>query len=147
MTEQKAKNIASSRCRLIRRMAAITYDAVIVIGLLLIAAAVVSPIGQGDAQAFRDPLFTFYLMAIWFAYLALCWIHGGMTVGMRAWQIKILTDSGEPLSWKVCLSRFTAALFSTAIFGIGLLWSIYDEEKRCWHDIISHSGLYHLPKT
>jgi uncharacterized RDD family membrane protein YckC len=147
VTEQKIHHPDLIRCGLLRRIAAITYDAVIVTGLLLIAAAVVSPIGTGDAQAFRDPWFTIYLIAVWFGYLALFWMHGGMTVGMRAWRIKILTDSGERLSWVTCLIRFITALLSTALLGLGLLWSIFDKERRCWHDIISHSGLYHLPEA
>ncbi len=104
MTDRAEQKIRQHRCGLLRRLAAIAYDTLIVTGLLLIAAAVASPFGQGDQQAFRDPLFTLYLMAVWFLYMTICWRHGGMTVGMRAWRIRILPDQGRELSWKICIT-------------------------------------------
>ncbi len=134
-----------ARCGLLRRLAAISYDAVIVTGLLIAAAAVASLFGAGEQQAFRDPVFTFYLLAIWFFYLAAFWMRGGMTVGMRAWKIRILPDEGSLISWKTSLLRFLMAFVSIGTFGIGMLWSLFDKDKRCWHDMFSQSGLYHSP--
>lgn len=147
MSDKAEQKIRQHRCGLLRRLAAIAYDTFIVTGLLLIAAAVASPFGRGDQQAFRDPLFTLYLMAVWFLYMTICWRYGGMTVGMRAWRIRILPDLGRELSWKICISRFLSSLVSAAILGIGLIWPVFDREKRCWHDMFSHSGLYLVPRT
>jgi uncharacterized RDD family membrane protein YckC len=102
---------------------AMTYDAVIITGLLLIAAAAVSPLG------------------VWFLYLALCWIHGGMTVGMRAWKIILLADHGT-IDWKLCAVRFTVSIFSAFLLGAGFAWSLIDGQKRSWHDMASRSGLF-----
>ena len=124
-----------------RRLAAILYDSLIVIALLLIAAAVASPLDQGGQQALRDPFFTAYLVAVWFFYLALCWIHGGMTVGMRAWKIVLVVNDGGQITWRLCALRFVTALISAAFLGLGFLWSVLDRDKRCWHDIASGSAL------
>ncbi len=124
---------------------AIAYDTVIVVGLLLIAAAVASPFDAGEQRAFRDPFFSFYLLAVWFFYLSFCWMNGGMTVGMRAWKIILSADKGYEISWKLCVIRFLSSLISFACAGLGLLWSMRDPEKRSWHDISSHSGLYRIP--
>ncbi len=132
-----------TRCGLLRRMAAVIYDAFIVTGLLLIATAVISPLDDGNQQAFRDPFFTLYLFTIWYFYIAMCWMNGGMTVGMRAWKIILLADEGKT-TWKLCLVRFLSALFSAALFGIGFIWSLFDHQQRSWHDMSSHSGLYRV---
>ena len=124
---------------------AIAYDTVIVVGLLLIAAAVSSPFDAGEQRAFRDPFFSLYLLAVWFFYLSICWMNGGMTVGMRAWKIILSADKGYEISWKLCVIRFLSSLISFACAGLGLAWSMRDPEKRSWHDIISHSGLYRTP--
>ena len=134
----------AKRSGLLRRLAAMLYDSVVVTGLLLIAAAVASPFDQGNQQAFRDPFFTLYLLAVCFFYLALCWKYGGMTVGMRAWKICLRPEHGDGISWKLCSIRFITALFSLALLGLGYIWSLFDAQKRCWHDITSGSGIYRI---
>jgi len=130
-----------ARCSLPRRLAAILYDGLIVTGLLLIAAAVASPLDEGNQQAFRDPFFTLYLFAVWFFYLALCWLHGGMTVGMRAWRVRIIDDNGDRPGWGRSLLRFLVSLVSAAAAGIGFLWALGDPGKRTWHDRASGTRL------
>jgi uncharacterized RDD family membrane protein YckC len=148
-SEEKMADHSSSkpglpRCGLLRRLAAIAYDTLIVTGLLLVATALASPFDQGNQQAFRDLFFTLYLAAVWFFYIALCWMHGGMTVGMRAWKITLLADDDSAVGWKTCVLRFVSALFSAALFGLGFLWSMFDQDKRSWHDMVSCSGLYRI---
>jgi len=146
MTVDSSTRAKLPRCGLVHRLAAIVYDSVIVTGLLLMAAAVASPFDLGNQQAFRDPFFTLYLFAVWFFYLALCWKHGGMTVGMRAWNIVLQADNGGPPGLSTCFVRFVTSLFSAAIFGLGFLWSAFDHSKRSWHDMASRSGLYRVGK-
>jgi len=147
MPEKTIAKIPLARCSLSRRLGAIVYDALIVTGLLLIAAAVASPLDQGNQQAFRDPLFTFYLFVVWFLYLGLCWIYGGMTVGMRAWRVVVMDDKGGKITWGASLLRFVTALLSFGSLGLGFAWSWLDPDKRCWHDMVSGTGLYHTPRT
>ncbi len=146
MTDNEMHHPGLSRCTLPRRLAAIAYDSLVVTGLLLIGSAVASPFDQGNHQALSDPLFTGYLLGIWFLYMALCWMNGGMTIGMRAWRLRIMPDTGTRISWKICFIRFLCAFASMAVLGAGLLWSLFDREKRCWHDIVSRSGLYLVAK-
>lgn len=119
-----------------------TYDAVIILGLLLVAAAVASPFDSGSQHALRDPVYTFYLVMIWFIYLSYCWINGGMTLGMRAWRLRLLADDGTTIDWKFCLLRFVCSLLAMTAFGLGFLWSLFESRRRCWHDLASHSGIY-----
>jgi uncharacterized RDD family membrane protein YckC len=138
--------LRTTRCGLARRIGSIFYDALIVVGLLLIAAAGASPFDQGNQQALRDPVFTLYLLTVWYLYLALCWRYLGMTVGMRAWRVQILSNDEDKVSWKSSMIRFSGSLISAACAGLGFIWSLFDPEKRCWHDRLSRTGLYRVSK-
>lgn len=140
----KIKNVAAMRCGLVRRLLVMGYDAVIVVGLLLIAAAVASPLDRGNQQALRDPIFTLYLLTVWFAYLAWCWQHGGMTMGMRAWGVRLQATGRRQLDLRTSLLRFGVSLLSAACLGLGFAWSAWDPERRCWHDRASGTGLFRV---
>lgn len=128
-------------CKLFRRLAAIVYDSVVVLALLMLAALVAMLLGVGQKTAFRDPGFTLYLLAVWYLYLAWCWTKGGMTVGMRAWRIRIENDQGRTPSWGKTVIRFLVSLLSAALLGAGFLWSLVDKNYRTWHDIVSGTRL------
>ena len=91
--------------------------------------------------ALRDPVYTLYLFLIWFFYIAGCWSLGGMTVGMRAWKIRIEDVDGNRPDWKKSSIRFFVSLLSAAAAGAGFLWSITDRQNRCWHDMASSTRL------
>ena len=128
-------------CGLGRRLLAIAYDALVVLGLLLLAALIALPLDVLGHQAFRDPLFTFYLAAVWFLYEAWCWRRAGMTLGMRAWRIRLVCDDGEPISWVNCLLRFLLGIVSFAALGAGFFWSLTDRHNRAWHDLAAGTRL------
>ena len=122
-------------------MAIIVYDFVIVISLLMLATWLAMLAGFGGRTAMKDPAYTIYLLSIWFFYLAWCWHKGGMTVGMRAWRVKIEDESGNRPGWGKSTIRFLASLLSAAAVGIGFAWALFDSRKRTWHDILSGSRL------
>ena len=144
MKEQTNKLV---RCSLPRRLAAMIYDALIVIGLLIIAGALAFLVGAGKYQAFRDPTFTAYLIIVWFLYFALLWRSGGMTVGMRAWHLRLVRSDGQAISWPGCCLRFLVGLVSLAVFGLGVLWALVDQKSRCWHDLVQGTLLIRLHET
>ena len=138
---EKKKGHSGEPCGLIRRLAAILYDATIVLALMMLAALLAMLLGLGQKTALRDPGFTLYLVLVWYLYVAWCWHRGGMTIGMRAWRIRIEDDLGRKPSWARTIIRFLASLLSAALLGAGFLWSLVDPGKRTWHDMISGSRL------
>jgi uncharacterized RDD family membrane protein YckC len=119
---------------LVRRLLAIAYDALIVVALLMLATAAIMPFMSTQPVASHDPWFTAWLLCVWFFYLGWCW-RKGMTLGMRAWKLRLVTDNGLPLSWAACLLRFLLSLVGGMLLGAGYLWSLFQPERRCWHDL------------
>jgi uncharacterized RDD family membrane protein YckC len=122
-------------------MAIIVYDFTIVISLLILATMLAMLAGFGGRTAMKDPVYTVYLLSIWFFYLAWCWHQGGMTVGMRAWRVKIEDENGNRPGWGRSTIRFLASLLSAAAAGIGFAWALVDSRNRTWHDILSGTRL------
>jgi uncharacterized RDD family membrane protein YckC len=133
--------LSGTPCGFFRRLAIIVYDSAIVVSLLMLATMLAMLAGFGGRTAMKDPVYTAYLLAIWFFYLAWCWHRGGMTVGMRAWRVRIVDEKGNRPGWRKSAIRFLVSLLSAAAAGIGFLWALADSRKRTWHDILSRTRL------
>lgn len=120
---------------------AMLYDALILLGLLILATAVALPFGDVNKVAFHDFWFTLWLVAVCFAYLGGCWRYRGMTIGMRAWRIRLISGDERALSWSRCLLRFFVGIVSLGAFGVGILWAIVDSRNRGWHDLAAQTCL------
>jgi len=132
---------APRRCELWRRLLAMLYDALVVIVLMMVATAIAMLLQSGNRIAGKDILFTLYLVGVWFLYLAWCWRRGGMTLGMLAWRVRLVTDAEHPMSWWHCVVRFGGGLVSALPLGLGYLWSLLDHDGLAWHDRLSQSRL------
>ena len=128
-------------CPLARRLLVMFYDTVILLGLLILATAIALPFGDIDKVAMRDFWFTLWLFAVCFAYLGGCWRYGGMTVGMRAWRVRLVSDDDQVISWPRCLLRFFVGVVSLGVLGLGILWALVDSKNRAWHDLAARTIL------
>ena len=128
-------------CGLARRVMVMVYDALVILALMMLATGIVLWIHPVTLTAGKDFWYSLYLLAIWFLYLAWCWQHGGVTLGMRAWRVRLLTDDLQPMSWTQSVLRFVTSLISGLPFGAGYLWALFDRENRAWHDRWSRSRL------
>jgi len=133
-----------SYCPLPRRLLVILYDGVIILGLLILASALALPFGNIDKVVFQDVWFTLWLFAVCFAYLGSCWRYGGMTVGMRAWKVRLVSSDGQIISWPGCLLRFLVGMVSLTVLGLGILWALVDKKNRGWHDLAARTLLVKL---
>ena len=103
---------------LLRRLAALFYDGMLLTAIMFIATAALLPFTGGEAVPTGDPLYKTYLFFIAFFYFAWHWVRGGHTLGMRAWKLRLYRADGGPLTWWHALLRFLLALPSGLFFGI-----------------------------
>lgn len=132
---------------LLRRLAAIAYDALLLAAIFMLAGLpFVALAGGPPAHPLLRIGFQFYLLALAFLFYGWFWVRSGQTLGMRAWRLKLVQMDGSTVTWPQAAKRFTAALLSWAGLGLGFLWVLVDRDKLAWHDRMSGTRLRLLPK-
>jgi uncharacterized RDD family membrane protein YckC len=126
---------------LLRRLAAILYDALLLVAVLFIATALVLPLTGGEAVPRGNPYYAAYLLSVCFLFFAWFWTHGGQTLGMRAWKIRVQQTDGDGITWLQALVRFSVATISWLALGMGFFWMLIDRDKMTWHDRFSDTVL------
>ena len=141
----------AQRPGLLRRLAAIFYDCLLLVALLTLAdALVVLPLGMmfdidGSTLAAHS-LFRLYLLLVIIGFFCGFWLRGGQTLGMRAWRIMLVRSDGADVRLRDALLRLAAATLSWAALGLGFLWSLLDRDGLTWHDRLSGTRLVLLKK-
>lgn len=89
-----------------RRLAALIYEGLLLFGVLMLAGWLYGGLTQ-QRHALEGRLglqvFLFLVLAIYFVWF---WTHGGQTVALKAWRMKVVTASGVPLTQSRALARF-----------------------------------------
>ena len=107
---------------LIRRLLAIFYDLLLLLGVLFAVSACAVALNKGEAV--DHPAYYLVLIATTFVFFGGFWTNGGQTLGMRTWKIKIVADNAKKVTWKHAAIRFCAAALALIPVGIGLLLSL-----------------------
>ncbi|MGE5646725.1 MAG: RDD family protein [Acidobacteriota bacterium] len=120
------------------RLRAAVLDAVFVAAGIAVAAATFYMMGgrfslEGKASWYYGAAAA--SMAL-FYHLFWC-VLGRETAGMQSVGLRLLTFDGHPPTWKRRVERFVLAIISAGAIGIGVLWSLVDEEGLAMHDHIS----------
>jgi len=126
---------------LIKQLAAMIYDSLLIFAVLFFASAIALIFNQGEAIE-SNYWFSLYLLFVLFTYYAWFWRKSGQTLGMRVWKIRIVTESGENPGWIDCYKRLACALLSLLCFGLGYLWRLF--RPYTWHDRLSHTRIVTL---
>ncbi len=149
-------NLNLSSPGLTRRLAAIFYDSLLVIALLMTVSGLaigvrVIVIGEqavknSQSLAMDGLFFQSLLLASVFAFFYVFWRKKGQTLGMQVWRIRLDSNDGKRVSANQALIRFLGAILSVICLGAGYWWVWFDTENRCWHDRLSNTKLVLLPK-
>ena len=141
-----------------RRLAAMFYDFLLCAALLMVTTLVykmvqMAIIGETRMRALTeagaldgDPLLSTVLLFMLFGFFAKFWTHGGQTLGMQVWGIRVQNADGSAISLWQALLRFVVSIASWLCLGLGFLWSLVDKKKRAWHDMYSETQLVRIPK-
>lgn len=130
-------------------MAAIIYDLLPLAGIWFACGVLGVALNGGKApepSSFGAWLQFVLLLGASYAYFLVSWRRGGQTLGMRAWRLRLLDTAGRAPGTAALSLRFALAPLSWLPAGLGFVWSLFDAERRCWHDIGSRTVLVRLPK-
>lgn len=143
-----------------KRIAAIFYDFMLCIALVMVVTMIYhhgvlrmiygSQALQEMAETGMldiDPVLSTLLFFSVFAFFAKFWTHGGQTLGMQVWGIRVQNADGSAIDLWQALLRFVIALIAWLPAGLGLWWMLFDKQQRTWSDIYSDSDIVELPKN
>ena len=137
---------------LLRRLAAMVYDGLLVLAVLMVVTACFLPFTGGEAVTWDS--FPLLVLPYWAAlaiaivvYFGLPWTQRGQTLGMATWRLRVQRDDGFLLTWRDVAVRLGASVLSWLPAGLGWVWALFDRERRTWHDSLSHSRVVVLPKA
>ena len=127
-------SLASEPATLWRRFAAFCYDLLLLAALFVCFTLAVLAARRGAPVPAGSWWFPLCLFAIATVFFTGFWVHGGQTVGMRAWRIRVVCEDGRPLTWPRAAARFGGAFVAALPAGLGFWWSAFDRRGLGWHD-------------
>lgn len=131
---------------LLRRLGAALYDGLLLAALLVAAGAVAVAVNGGGAVDSGNLLFQLWLLSVPALFYGWFWLHGGQTLGMRAWRMHLVGENGDAAGLMQILYRLPLALLAW-LSVIGLLWCLVDGRGRAAQDILSRTLVVVAPKA
>jgi len=135
-----------------RRLAALLYDSVLLAALLVAYTSGAVFLNHRVAVEPKTAGAWFYLyqaglVGVIAGYYLLNWTRSGQTLGMRAWHLRAVTDSGKPMPLKAATLRFVFGLLAWAPAALGVLWLYVDPDRLALHDRLSKTRVVHLERS
>lgn len=165
------------RAGLLARLSSLLYECLLLLALLIIAgfaAMIPGALFFHDPGRFltprMQPLMMAYDAVVLGAYFTWYWTHGGQTLAMKTWRLRLVTRHAAPLSLPQAVARYLTALglISAAMallalryrqhtlhdrLMIGLwgalapfLWAVIDPRRLFLHDRLCGTRVVRLPR-
>lgn len=111
------------------------------LAVLFVAAFVFIVVFGSAVDTPRRYFFQVYLLVVVATYFTWFWVHGGQTLAMKTWHIRLVTVADASVSVKTAVLRFILAAVGLAFFGAGWWWMLFDRESRTLHDRLTGTRL------
>lgn len=151
------------------RLLSMVYESMLLFGVLFIATWLFSTLlQQRHALALRDNL-QYWLFLVLGLYFCWFWRHGGQTLAMKTWHIRVITREGLSLTWPRAVGRYALAwlwfmpgLAAARYLHVQgwlllllpalnmLLWALavyLDRDRQFLHDRLAGTRIVRLPPT
>ncbi len=117
-----------------RRFISLLYEFIILLAIIFIASFIFHLIFRDANTLYFIPLYQFYLLIVMGCYFIWFWTHGGQTLAMQTWKIRVVTIDGKKLDRNKAITRYLLAVAGILFFGIGVIWTIIDRDHQYLHD-------------
>ncbi len=96
------------------------------------------------------------MFCVGYAFYGWFWTHGGQTLGMRTWRLRVGRANGDPITATTALLRYMAALLpivialyfvsidgwiASPIALAGFIPCFFDPRRRALHDLVAGTEL------
>ena len=144
MSSVESKQVEHSRAGFFKRLAAMIYDTLVAVAVGMCAALVIivlltvlletgilSKQGYDDVSQLIQSSFEYKMViqiwvSVWIiAFFLWFWKHGGQTIGMRAWRLRLYSMNENPVGYgRLCIR------LATSLLGLGTLLSLVDIKSK-----------------
>lgn len=123
-----------------RRLASMLYEALLLVAVLFTAAFIFVAIARDATLPGIRPIFQIYLVGVVAAYFLWYWLHGGQTLPMKTWRLRLISPDGSPISLKQACLRFVFAAIGITS-GLSIIWALFDRDRQFLHDRLAGTRL------
>jgi uncharacterized RDD family membrane protein YckC len=124
-----------------RRIASAFYDLLMVVALVLVATFPYLAVFGDSTFGWRRHALQGWVVIVAAAYFVGFWSHGGQTLPMKTWHIRLVREDGTRVGIGRGLHRFAIALLGTLAGGLGFAWALWDRDGQFLHDRLTGTAL------
>ena len=124
-----------------RRLAAALYDLILVAAVVIVATFPLAALLGDATHGWQRHLLQAWVLLVSGAYFVWFWTHGGRTLAMKTWRIRLVSADGRPVGTLRAIHRFAVAVLGLAAAGAGFAWALVDRERQFLHDRLSGTRL------
>ncbi len=125
-----------------RRIASMAYEGLLLLGVLSVGFMLPHlALGMGFGLALPGWVLLSHVFIVLGAYFVWYWHHGGQTLAMQTWKIRLSTPGGAAPSLGRLALRYVLAWPSLVYLGAGVLWALFDRDRQFLHDRLAGTRL------
>ena len=119
-----------------------TYESLLLLGVLSVAFMLPHlALGMGFNVVLPGWLLAAHVFIVLGVYFIWYWTHGGQTLAMQTWKIRISTPSGVQPSTARLVLRYILSWPCLIYLGAGLFWALFDRDRQFLHDRLAGTRL------
>jgi len=120
------------------------YESILLLGVFAAMLVPLMLLTAATHALLPHSLLRAYVFLCLAAYFMWQW-HRGQTLAQRTWKIRIATPAGEPPRLPQLALRYALAWPSLILFGIGILWALFDRDRQFLHDRLAGTRIIFAP--
>lgn len=150
-----------------RRLASMVYESMLLFGVIGTTGALFSVLFEQRHALYLRHALQGWLLLVLFMYFVWFWTHGGQTLAMQTWRLRLVAKDGTPVSvrqaigrfvlawlwvlpglvlaWLVGASNWMLALIPAANIALWALTTFLDPQRQFLHDRIAGTRIVAMP--
>lgn len=124
-----------------RRLASALYELLLLAALVLVATFPFLAVFGDSTGGWRRHVLQAWVLLVCGGYFTWFWTHGGQTLPMKTWRLRLERVEGGPVGVPRAIHRYLIAVLGTAALGLGFLWALLDPDRQFLHDRLAGTAI------
>jgi uncharacterized RDD family membrane protein YckC len=127
-----------------RRLASMVYESLLLFGIVFFAGLLFHLAIRTEMTAAIRHVFQLYLLVVIGVYFIWFWRHGGQTLAMKTWKLRLVDTRGAAISLRRAIARYLYACAGIGLGGIGICYALFDRERLFLHDRLAGTRIVQI---